>query len=374
MMHGEKGFNSKLNIFLVIYYLLSLLLGLLFIPDAIKLIAYPVKTEPLPVLPLFGPIGTTLISQLILIIGIIIFIAGLIVARTDIIIISIFIIHVVYAIVYPEYINTLFGTGVYGVTLQMLSLTMVYLIIHNFSIRGKLKRGITYSRRNLHLEALNILIIFIGPIFLTYFFLVLNNLILSTLVEAINRLPKTIGNIIYVYFLNPYSQLFTTLMILGGIIWILRNIVEPVLLYLKVGGLVAKEMVIKEYNELKRRVEKKDLKIKVGKLPNPPSVMGDILLLTVIIIGLILFVFAYSGIENIILFVSNYIRFINESIVMFMRSPTLNIISPKYLENTPKVGGEDILAIFIRDIFIRFRGLVIWLEKLARFLFWWVWR
>ncbi len=373
--------KDKVNLFLLIYYLIGALLGSLFIPNAITLIIHPIKVESEITLPLLKSINTTIIVQIViqtlLTIGVFIFVIGLVLTRTDLIILSIFLVHIILAVIYPEYTSTVFGKGVYGITLQMLSLTIIYLIIHNFSIRGRVKLTKIRVKRKLSLEALNLIIIFIGPIALAYFFLILTNLVLSAITEAVNKLPPAISGIVYVYLLNPYSQLFTVLTILGGIIWILRNILEQILLYLRVGSLIAKEMVIKEFNELKKRVENKDLKIKIGALPkHSPSIRG-ILPTIALALGIITIIFLYSGFENIPIFIHRYVNFLEETLGVIPKIPLFSLIPPEYFSDIPRVKGEYIvinLIDFISNLFIRFRGMIIWLERLIRFLFWWIWR
>ena len=373
--------KDKVNLFLLIYYLIGALLGSLFIPNAITLIIHPIKVESEITLPLLKSINTTIIVQIViqtlLTIGVFIFVIGLVLTRTDLIILSIFLVHIILAVIYPEYTSTVFGKGVYGITLQMLSLTIIYLIIHNFSIRGRVKLTKIRVKRKLSLEALNLIIIFIGPIALAYFFLILTNLVLSAITEAVNKLPPAISGIVYVYLLNPYSQLFTVLTILGGIVWILRNILEQILLYLRVGSLIAKEMVIKEFNELKKRVENKDLKIKIGALPkHSPSIRG-ILPTIALALGIITIIFLYSGFENIPIFIHRYVNFLEETLGVIPKIPLFSLIPPEYFSDIPRVKGEYIvinLIDFISNLFIRFRGMIIWLERLIRFLFWWIWR
>lgn len=350
-----------------LYIIISLLIGLLYIPETVRLIQLNIPSIiiDIPFYPLPIYIDLTLLSKVLLIVGVFLYISGLIFLRSDILIFSTFITHILFTTTFLDRATSIFGMGVYPITIQMLILTILYLLSHNFLIKSRFAKGkINIIGYNVTYEIINFLLNIAGPLLLTFFFLVLNKNLILALIEFIKLIPEPLDNIIYIYLFNPYSQLFTTIIVLGGIIWIMKSLVEPIILYLRLGREAAMQQVLHEYNNFKGLVERKYLKVKVGMLPPHPSMAVIYMIIIAIISTFITLIFIMVGVNKITSFINQYIAFIIDN---------FGSLSYSQVKNAPKTWMDSVIGPFIENIAIKFRIYMIWILRILKFLFWWVW-
>jgi len=247
----------------------------------------------------------------------------------------------------------------------MLILAIAYLLLNNLLLRSKVgKIRVHTVKRYTMIELLNIALLILSPVILTFFFLILGNRIFEVLAELISKLPEPINRIIYVYLFNPYSQLFTLLAILGAIIWLLKNILEPLILYLRLGVDVAKQMIYSEFNSMRRNIERKYFKVTIGSLPNLPSIKYRIIIVLMALLLPLILITYFIGLDYIFIFIRKYVDFIISS---------LTSLSPGNVLNAPRVGVERLINNMIEALFVKFKTMIIWIERILRFLLWWIW-
>lgn len=356
---------------IILYYILNIILSLLYIPLAILLIIHTPYIYLSLTFPFTAHLDISILVKVCLTLGVIVYFIGLLLTNTNLILLSVFITHTLFVIIVSSshlltsYIGFFPSSNTYGIGLQMLILAIAYLLLNNLLLRSKVgKIRVHTVKRYTMIELLNIALLILSPVILTFFFLILGNRIFEVLAELISKLPEPINRIIYVYLFNPYSQLFTLLAILGAIIWLLKNILEPLILYLRLGVDVAKQMIYSEFNSMRRNIERKYFKVTIGSLPNLPSIKYRIIIVLMALLLPLILITYFIGLDYIFIFIRKYVDFIISS---------LTSLSPGNVLNAPRVGVERLINNMIEALFVKFKTMIIWIERILRFLLWWIW-
>jgi len=256
----------------LLYTSLGILLGLVFVPDALELLLSPPKLPPIEIPFARVSIDVSLVGPCMLALALVLYAAGIAAARTDAVILSVFVVHIVFAVLYPGHAEPALGGGPYGMAMQMFTLTVAYLAVHNLVVRGSVGEGARVrARRKPLLEALNVAVLVAGPVALAYFFLVLSGVVMALMERVVLTAPEPLNRILYAYLFNPYSRLFTMLAVMGGVVWILKSLIEPIMLYLRLGGRAAVMALAEECEAVVSFVERRDLKARIGELPSHGS-------------------------------------------------------------------------------------------------------
>jgi hypothetical protein len=271
--------------------------------------------------------------------------------------------------VLQEYVTISLSLKPFGLALQMFIVSIAFLFIHNLAIVGEIGGKPKVSTEgNLILEGINLLLLLVGPILISLLFLFINDYLISQLISFILSMPSPLDRVLYIYFFNPFSQLFTALLILGGVIWTFKNLFEPFLLTLRLTKEGAYRVIIEEYVNLKNRVERKDLKAKLGRLPRIPS--QPVISMFVTILGSIILIFILSNFDF------DYSIRILWGVIVSLYNFLLQFVNGAAYD----MGGiimaphDNLMFNVITEFTIRMRDLIRWVENLLRILMWLLWR
>jgi hypothetical protein len=116
----------------------------------------------------------------------------------------------------------------------------------------------------LHLKILSILVNGLLPVAAAMVLVAIASLTLNITKSEVSILPYPLSNIVSLYLQTRFGFVFFATVAAGLLLWIIKEFLEPVILYYSLNKTGAKKMISDKYNDLKVKLEKKFLKQKIG--------------------------------------------------------------------------------------------------------------
>jgi len=177
--------------------------------------------------------------------------------------------------------------------LVFISALILLLLSFNFGRSVRMTAGRTpevYSRGPIHFRALSLSLNGILPIAASIGLVVLASIILETVKSGVTSLPYPLSDLILLYLDTRIGFVSFILLNAGILLWIIREFLEPAVLYYSLDQGMAGRFATERYEELKRDLERKFLKHRLGipLKPAKPSrvtlTLGLILLILILVL------------------------------------------------------------------------------------------
>jgi hypothetical protein len=310
-----------------------------------------------------------MITYLAVLLSVFLYLIGIILRRTDFILVSVAIVHILYLTVLSDIAPVVMIPKSFGIAIQMIGISVAFLLMHTFAIMGEIgRKSITVTNKNIVLEGINLVLLLVGPLIMSIIFLFTSQYLFNQVSKFILSFPEPMNNVLYIYFFNPISQLFTALAILGGMVWIFKNLFEPFLITIRLTEEGAYRVIMDEYEQLKRSIERKDLKARVGRIPPDSSISNMLLIIgTTIALTMILILSMFDANMALNLFlnlISTFYRY-----QLHFSNGYIYIVG-----DVVRAPLDAALSSILTGSMTRFRDFIIWLEGLLRVLMWLLWR
>ncbi|MFQ6134465.1 MAG: hypothetical protein ACE5KU_01455, partial [Nitrososphaerales archaeon] len=146
------------------------------------------------------------------------------------------------------------------------------------------------SRGPLHLKILSISLNGLLPVAAAVVLVTIASLTLNIAKAEVSILPYPLSDISFLYLQTRIGFVFFATLAAGVLLWVIREFLEPAILYYSLDRAGAKQLIAEEYGYLKKNWEKKFLKWRLGtpieiRRPSRGAIVVGIIL-TLLLLGL----------------------------------------------------------------------------------------
>lgn len=120
------------------------------------------------------------------------------------------------------------------------------------------------SRGPLYLKILSVSLNGLLPVMTAVVLVTIASSILNFARAEVSVLPYPLSDMAFLYLQTRMGFVFLSIMAAGLLLWVIREFLEPAVLYYSLDEAGAKQLISEEYNDLKKNLEKKFLKRRIG--------------------------------------------------------------------------------------------------------------
>jgi hypothetical protein len=223
------------------------------------------------------------------------------------------------------------------------------MISFNFGRAAKTSFGqnpIVSSKGPLHLKILSNSLNGILPVSAVVIMVIISSLILNLAKTEILNLPYPLSELSFLYIQTRIGFVFSAILTAGIILWVIKEVLEPIILHYSLNRNNAKQLISEEFSELKNNLEKRFLKFQLGNIPILKKPSLALLLINISILVIILGLYGPTP-DNIL-----------------SRSQPLEDIIPNGFESEVLINSFSELANNADSMILRLENLIRYLSSL----------